>query len=682
MTSSLDLAADPCLEFDRFACGNWRAADPQRRSYRRESAQSYTRNIREALLRVLTHAPGASRGRGMDDSGGVRNMAAFYSSCQTFAEARSTAQVTTASDVISAMNLDRGTASHGSVTARRDLQSLLQFVVGSSFKIGLPTFVSVTLKGDETFVDIGETLNSTLGPSRFVEEMLRTALRSLGAADDNETVGALCRADSSASDWRSRVSKSDPFNTTRLKYLHPPFPGASWTDALNQGLAWNGSKYSPDSVLHARGMTEVSKIMTLLSEDNLTAEHGRAYASAVLLAQVMKYDYLFRGEGAYDRTAAPEGVDPCLEITGTYFKDLFPHWVTTALVSNDRMRAFKNMAENLQNTVLHHSLGSQSMTINGSEFSKLNFAITGESGLTSRRQRPRVVSSPSHYGDHFLLNVVHASRDHVGVDYEEGAVHRQLSGELSFFQVGEQQFVAVPASFLVAETLVANANVPSLYYASVGVRLLLEWLEWILAAAGTRTTGHAVARAVEQVIGGARDWASIVFGSHVTHLERQDLDEWALNVTSTVAEANVSGGAGTTDQSLAGDNSDRPLDGSVDQRIRCVRDAASTVFGRAVSPEEGRLLVLADWALDMASTGAEAQRRRMNGTGASQEESDFVDDDSAELRISRQFFYLRFCHTLCGEDGPLAGACRYRTARSRDFARAFRCPDPPTQPSC
>ncbi|XP_065282089.2 uncharacterized protein [Dermacentor albipictus] len=679
MASSLDVAADPCLEFDRFACGNWRAADPQRRSYRRESAQSYTRNIREALLRVLTHAPGASRGRGMDDSGGVRNMAAFYSSCQTFAEARDTAQVTAASDVISAMNLDRGTAAHGSVTARRDLQSLLQFVVGSSFKTGLPTFVSVTLKGDETFVDIGETLNSTLGPSRFVEEVLRTALRSLGAADDNETVDALCRADSSASDWRSRVSKSDPFNITRLKYLQPPFPGASWTDALNQGLAWNGSKYSPDSVLHARGMTEVSKIMTVLSEDNLTAEHGRAYASAVLLAQVMKYDYLFRGEGAYDRTAAPEGVDPCLEITGTYFKDLFPHWVATALVSNDRMRAFKNMAENLQSTVLHRSM---SMTINGSEFSKLNFTITGESGLTSRIQRPRVVSSPSNYGDHFLLNVVLASRDHVGVDYEEGAVHRQLSGELSFFQVGEQQFVAVPASFLVAETLVANAHVPSLYYASVGVRLLLEWLEWILAAAGTPTTGHAVARAVEQVIGGARDWASIVFGSHVTHLERPGLDEWALNVTSAVAEANVSGGAGTTDQSLAGGNSDRPLDGSVDQRIQCVRDAASTVFGRAVSPEEGRLLVLADWALDVASTGAEAQRRRMNGTGASHEESDFVDDDSAELRISRQFFYLRFCHTLCGEDGPLAGACRYRTARSRDFARAFRCPDPPTQPSC
>ncbi|KAL1421856.1 hypothetical protein MTO96_022774 [Rhipicephalus appendiculatus] len=107
------------------------------------------------------------------------------------------------------------------------------------------------------------------------------------------------------------------------------------------------------------------------------------------------------------------------------------------------------------------------------------------------------------------------------------------------------------------------------------------------------------------------------------------------------------------------------------------------MFRRNVGPEEGRLLAFVDWAVDVASTAAELQRRKVNATDESlSQEEDFADDDSAEWRISRQFFYLSFCHTLCGEDGPLAGACRYRTRRSRDFVRAFRCAEPPNYPPC
>ncbi|KAL1421855.1 hypothetical protein MTO96_022773 [Rhipicephalus appendiculatus] len=497
MTGSLDLAADPCLEFDRFVCGNWRAFDPHRRSYRRESVRNYTRSIREALLRVLAYDTGSPRGRGMDEGGDVTNMATFYSTCQAFAEEHNTTRITTASDVINAMYLHHGTTSCGNETARTDLRSLLQFAVSRSFKNGLPTIVSVTLKGEETFLDVGETLRSTLGPSLIVEDFLRETLGSLGSADDNETVGVLLSADGKASDWRSRVSTSDPFNRTRLKHLHPLFPSADWAKALNQGVTGNASEYSPDSVVYARGMAEVSEIMTMFSKDNLT-EHACAYASAVLVAQVMKYKYLFRGPGAYNQTTAPEGADLCLEVTGTYFKDLLPHWVTTALASNQRMRAFRNMMESLQRTIARRSLHSKSMMINGSEFSKLNFIITGESSLTSHRQPAPMTSPSSHYGDQFLLNVVLASRDHVGIDYDEGAVEQQLSGNLSFFSVDEQQFVAVPANFIDSDSLVAYDNVPSIDYASIGVRLLLEWLEWTFPV--ENTSGHPVAKAPEQRI--------------------------------------------------------------------------------------------------------------------------------------------------------------------------------------
>ncbi|KAH6931888.1 hypothetical protein HPB50_001382 [Hyalomma asiaticum] len=705
MTDSLDLEADPCLEFDRFVCGRWRTLDPQRRSYRRESVRNYTRSVSEALRGVLVHSPSSSRGRAKDDSVDVRNMATFYSSCRAFAEEHNTAQVTTVSDVISAMYLDRGSISNGTAL---DPQSLLQFVVSNSFQSGLPTLVSVTLKGDETFLDIGETLRSTLGPSPFVEEFLRAALGSLGAAD-NDTVGALVLADSNVSDWRARVSRWDPFNRTLLKHLPPPFPSANWTEAFNRGLTGNGSRYSPDSVVYARGMAEVSKILTLLSEESLI-EHGCVYASVVLLAQVMKYEYLFRRQGGYNQT---ESADPCLEVTGTYFKDLLPRWVTTALVSNGHVHVFKNMVKNLQHTIARRSLHSKSMlSINGSEFSELNFLIIGEGSLTSRTQPGRVTPPSSRYGDQFLLNVVLASRDHVGVDYDEGAVERQFSGELSFFEVEERLFVAVPANFLDADSLVANENVPSLDYASVGVRLLLEWLDWTFGEKGTRTGGHLMVKALEQRVRDARYRTSVAFGSDVAHRDRQvsEFAEWALNASSMVAETSLTQGGSTPSQSLGekalnmssmvadvnvshgsstpgrGGTIDKPLADGLDQRIQCVRDAASAVFGRAVSLEEGRLLAFVDWATDIASTAAEVQRRRANaiGEGSSQDadDADFVDDDSAALRISRQIFYLRFCHTLCGQEGPLAGACRYRTRSSRDFARAFRCDEPPKRSPC
>ncbi|KAL3217772.1 hypothetical protein MRX96_032040 [Rhipicephalus microplus] len=147
MSGSLDLTADPCLEFDRFVCGNWRAFDPHRRSYRRESVRNYTLSIGQALLRVLPDGSGSPRSRRMEESEDVTNMATLYSTCQAFAEEHNSAQVTTASDVVNAMYLDHGTSSDRNGTTRMNLQSLLQFVVSTSFKNGLPTIVSVTIEG-------------------------------------------------------------------------------------------------------------------------------------------------------------------------------------------------------------------------------------------------------------------------------------------------------------------------------------------------------------------------------------------------------------------------------------------------------------------------------------------------------------------------------------------------------
>ncbi|KAH8038835.1 hypothetical protein HPB51_003338 [Rhipicephalus microplus] len=292
-----------------------------------------------------------------------------------------------------------------------------------------------------------------------------------------------------------------------------------------------------------------------------------------------------------------------------------------------------------------------------------------------RRQPAHVTSPSSRYGDQFLLNVVLASRDHVGIDYEEGAVERQLSGNLSFFIVDKRQFVAVPANFLDKDSFVASKDVPSIDYASVGVWILLEWLEWTFHV--ENVSGHSVSRAPEPRTRSARSRRPVVIGSDVDRLESPLFAERALKEHVTVAEDHVDHGGGTADD---------PVAGSLNERIRCVCHVASELLGRSVGPEEGRLLAFVDWAVEVASTTAEAKCLEVDATGKSgvqqKNETDFTDHDSAELRTSRQFFYLSFCHALCGEDGLLAGACRYRTRRSRDFARAFRCVEPPNYPSC
>ncbi|KAH6943208.1 hypothetical protein HPB50_017165 [Hyalomma asiaticum] len=90
----------------------------------------------------------------------------------------------------------------------------------------------------------------------------------------------------------------------------------------------------------------------------------------------------------------------------------------------------------------------------------------------------RTVSSLNRYDDDFILNLVRASRDHVGIDYEDGATERQLLGQLVFSErCGKRSFVAVPANFLMPEALVGDDSLRFLYYATVGVRLLLEWVE-------------------------------------------------------------------------------------------------------------------------------------------------------------------------------------------------------------
>ncbi|KAL3227408.1 hypothetical protein MRX96_048732 [Rhipicephalus microplus] len=156
MSYAMDWFADPCTELDQFVCGRWRSWNPHRGTYQQESADNLTAVIHESLLYLLDnlHLYGHEEG----------SMAVFYNSCRSFFVSHC-GRTVSAGDVISALGLQRRL---DNVKRTAGPQGLLDFVVASSMETGLSSVISVSSRAGRVYVDVGQSLQSTLNNASIV----------------------------------------------------------------------------------------------------------------------------------------------------------------------------------------------------------------------------------------------------------------------------------------------------------------------------------------------------------------------------------------------------------------------------------------------------------------------------------------------------------------------------------
>lgn len=627
LAHDMDGSVDPCLNLDQFVCGRWRKWNLNRRTYLQESMDNLTANIHESFLYLLNnlHLYGHEEG----------SMAVFYNSCRSFLATNDRTKST--ADVISALGLRRRMVAFNMSAG---MQGLLDFVVGMSLGSGLDSVISVSSRAGKVYVDMGHSLRSSLGGAR-VGLYLAAALSELGLG--NESLNPLLDIDNAVDKCVQEANTLEPFVNASVKVLDGQrVPGASFVHALNQALQTGESAYSPDSAVAVRCIIEIRATLATLAAADLREAY--VYASVVLLAQVMRYAYILPHEAATSLTTH-DVTKTCVKLTGDHFKALFPEWVTRKLVGPAALAAFHTMTKTLQQA-FSRSATAKELRFNGSDLANISVFVVGESNITAWSPSSPAGATPTHYDNHFLLNVVRASRDGVGRDFEDAAVERQLGGEIVMSEVNRHWTVFVPADFLLADMMYVTSG-PEVNFPTVGVWLLAQWIK---AAVLNKQIQDAA-------------WLPREISGTKSALEKKVQNSRERDKVCTAIKWRA------RESALHDDESDKLyLVEVMDEKMECTRQEASSALGRNVSAIEGQFLFFVNWALDVALLAA-ANRR--------EHQAWWRRDD----RRTWQLFLMRFCHTMCGDEATL-DTCRYQALQSRQLALAFRCSWPPLVARC
>ncbi|KAL3248652.1 hypothetical protein MRX96_056379 [Rhipicephalus microplus] len=364
MSYAMDWFADPCTKLDQFVCGRWRSWNPHRGTYQQESADNLTAVIHESLLYLLgnLHLYGHEEG----------SMAVFYNSCHSFFVSHC-GRTVSAADVISALGLQRRL---DNVNGTAGPQGLLDFVVASSMETGLSSVISVSSRAGRVYVDAGQSLQSTLNNASIV--LYVTAMLSeLGVG--NETVTPFLYLDNAIHSCVAEADTAQPFQNEALGMLGEGSFGASFVEALNQAASPDAPEYSAESPVAVRCLSEIRATLATLT--SASQHRAYVYSAIVLLAQVMKYAYIFQFSG----DDAQQVTKNCVKITGQHFRTLFPPWVAKNVLGGAALGAFHAMAKTLREAVVR-SATAKELDVTDSDFNDIKVVVVGKCTFMSMSQ--------------------------------------------------------------------------------------------------------------------------------------------------------------------------------------------------------------------------------------------------------------------------------------------------------
>ncbi|XP_070378645.1 uncharacterized protein [Dermacentor albipictus] len=452
-----------CAHFGQYVCGGWTKHSARRRSFNDEALERSMERLHTAMVQVSTAGNGLAGGT--DES----NMALFYKSCIGFLMHE---QLTRASDVLRALNI-----SADGLRLIETQRILFRFVVRTSLRTGLPSVVSVVLRGSQLVLDAGRSLELALLRGQ-VEQYLTDTLKELRFDNDKNLIPAFLAIDASVTSSLKKVKESDPLVVRRLGDLNTPFANTTWTEALN-ALPAKFPAFTAGSYVQVRD--EPLLYASLSAMSSVDVERARLYAIVVLLAQVIRYRYILGG--GVTTSSSPALTYECLSTTGRHFPAVFLPWSYDTLVERGAPKKIRQMAE-----IMKESFRAE-VGFYGADLGNWSITIVGESRESyynaTRMVTPSVSGKSAPYDEaSFLVNVVRARAESVGKEWDEdGGVDRQLRASLQFepsppSSNREAGHVITMSAPLLADPLfIGDPALVELDYGTVGVSLLAEWLD-------------------------------------------------------------------------------------------------------------------------------------------------------------------------------------------------------------
>lgn len=462
MTSVLEASnpnVAPCVDFYEHVCGWWNRWKDNRPSQIEELVRNFNNHVIAALLAVARVAEAAPEG----PSTLPQQMAVFYLSCfdTALSSGRGGGSVV---DVLGALGTDLATW-----LAVASFDSLLELVVSTSLKTGLPSFIAVSFKDKTYVIQAGETVASSFAQYHGVDKYAADFVLSFQTAwgPGKNASAAILELDYEVEKIRREPGQRPWITYSNTNQMDGLLPGLNWTRALEQGLPEWLRNESESYKARVRGAGHMVRLVDRLRPEPLKS--SGLYSLVVLLSQIMKYKAPMKQSSS--TFSATDKFHWCLEQTATNFDAIYPQWVRHQFQDQGDAIKLRAIFDDIVSTVTRNSRVNVGVIISTYRLARAQLVILGDGshGNMSTAMLPVSVRTT------FLPNVVRLIASRVGRvnDTVQQASLLQFRSHLGFHG----------ADFVVGTAFVHRTSLYSPFarqdtrYATLTVRILRSLFE-------------------------------------------------------------------------------------------------------------------------------------------------------------------------------------------------------------